>query len=184
MYFKTWEGQKHLKFQQSIHAFGDNPISNHMLMWYLNKDDIDHLSSAKVISFKFHPRVSRRYNESNFKVERCGIHMIYLQDVVDLGIITSEFVHEESNVITNQPSPSRLEIIDLESKGPCPKRTKFSSFPWLVPTSRPTYWLVYKIFLIIVLICCFQFLLRIYLDVKSILLLIVVLQSSHLSQWC
>ena len=106
-------------------AFGEDAISSHMHMWYFDKDEID-LSSAKEISFEF----SRDFKgQEKFKVERCGIHMICLQDAVDFRTICSEFVHGESNVITNEPSPSRLEIIDLETNEPCPKRIKFSSFP-------------------------------------------------------
>ncbi|PON33196.1 TIR-NBS-LRR-like protein [Parasponia andersonii] len=90
VYIKTNEGERHLQLLEEIDASGNHPISNHMLMWYFNKDDIDLISSAKEVSFAFPPEI----------VERCGIRMLSLQDAAENGIISCEFLHAEPNVVT------------------------------------------------------------------------------------
>lgn len=83
-------------------------------MWYFSKDVID-LSSAKEISFNF----------KHSKVERCGIRLLCLQDAVEYGIISKEFVHEESNKLQSSGFHTVDRDIDDE---PHPKRIKFFNF--------------------------------------------------------
>ncbi|PON87769.1 TIR-NBS-LRR-like protein [Trema orientale] len=128
---KTNRGQRCFNFETNFCDF-TNDSSNHVLMWYFRRDEIN-LFAAKEISFDFHTVVegsstNRSFEDVyptspfTFKVKRCGIRMLRLQDAVKYGIIKSESVQREPNVKANELEPSGLEIVDLEANEPPPKR--------------------------------------------------------------
>ncbi|PON31614.1 TIR-NBS-LRR-like protein [Parasponia andersonii] len=136
---ETNDVKRRIRFQKDFAVFRKDSRSSHVVMWYFHSNNID-LSSAKEISFEFRafvdlracwppcskddPRARRIFN-----VEKCGINVLLLQEAVEFGVISSESIHGESNVINAEVEPSGPEIVDLETNEPLPKRAKFSSFP-------------------------------------------------------
>ncbi|PON31613.1 TIR-NBS-LRR-like protein [Parasponia andersonii] len=114
VYIKTDKGEeRHLEFREFIDDTGSGPITSHMLMWHFDENNND-ISSAKEISFDFcalNEKDDDDWLELDYKVERCGIHMLTFQDAEVLGI---------TSTVRNQE--------DLKDE-PCRnKRTKLSSF--------------------------------------------------------
>ncbi|PON87771.1 TIR-NBS-LRR-like protein [Trema orientale] len=114
VYIKTDEGEeRHLEFREFIDDTGSGPITSHMLMWHFDENDND-ISSAKEISFDFcalNEKNDDDWLELDYKVERCGIHMLTSRDAEEFGITS--------------PVRNQVDLIDEPCRN---KRTKLSSF--------------------------------------------------------
>ncbi|EXC24973.1 TMV resistance protein N [Morus notabilis] len=102
IYLKTnSNGERRFQLLSKSKYFGGNYGLNHVLM-------STHLTAA---AFDFDPVIEMSFHFSfedplKRKIKSCGIRLLSLQDPIEFGIISDQYVFAEANVVANELQPS------------------------------------------------------------------------------
>ena len=99
-------------------------INEHVVMQSVHVDHRD-VSTAVEVTFHFYYPRFWEFWES-FKVEKCGIRMLYLQHATEFFNSNRQYIAGESD---DKPGPtSKRPAIDFDTDKPHQKKTKFFKF--------------------------------------------------------
>ncbi|GMN23018.1 hypothetical protein TIFTF001_050255 [Ficus carica] len=97
IYVKTLNGdERHLP----LHLRLLYPNATNYVVMTTFMCDVENFYSAEEMSFNF------RTNEEFVKMKRCGIRLLHVQDAMEFGIISSQYVCRKSNVVNDEGGPS------------------------------------------------------------------------------